>query len=288
MLAEIVAPFVERVRASGAADRWFFIRYADPDWHLRLRVHRSAAGRHLLDQLQAALAPAVADGRIWKVQLDTYEREVERYGGPDGIEFAEQIFHIDSEAVLEILDMLEEGDEGMDERWRLTLRGIDAMLDDFGLDLNAKRGFLELQRRELARELHADTSVNRELGGRFRRESRQLELLLDPAHDDDSPLAPGLDAYRRRSRSLAPVVLALKSADHAGRLTRPLAAIVPSFIHMHANRLLRSGHGAQELVLYDWLVRLYESRAKRTQNAGRFARRRHDVGEQVGGGGHDQ
>ena len=38
----------------------------------------------------------------WQVQLDTYEREVERYGGPEGIELAEQLFHADSEAVLAI------------------------------------------------------------------------------------------------------------------------------------------------------------------------------------------
>ncbi len=39
----------------------------------------------------------------------------------------------------------------------------------------------------------------------------------------------------------------------------------PSYLHMHANRLLRSAHGAQELVLYDFLCRLYESRAARAR-----------------------
>ena len=37
---------------------------------------------------------------------------------------------------------------------------------------------------------------------------------------------------------------------------------------MHANRLLRSAHRRQELVLYDFLARLYESRAIRTQRPG--------------------
>jgi hypothetical protein len=49
----------------------------------------------------------------------------------------------------------------------------------------------------------------------------------------------------------------------SGRLARPLADLAASFLHMHANRLLRSAQRAQELVLYDFLARLYESRAAR-------------------------
>jgi hypothetical protein len=33
---------------------------------------------------------------------------------------------------------------------------------------------------------------------------------------------------------------------------------------MHANRMLRSAHRAQEVVLYDFLARLYESQAARS------------------------
>ena len=43
VLREIVAPLVEKTLDSGAADRWFFIRYGDPDRHLRLRLHGEPA-----------------------------------------------------------------------------------------------------------------------------------------------------------------------------------------------------------------------------------------------------
>jgi hypothetical protein len=36
-----------------------------------------------------------------------------------------------------------------------------------------------------------------------------------------------------------------------------------SYAHMHANRLLRGAHRAQELVLYDLLDRVYRSRLAR-------------------------
>jgi hypothetical protein len=62
---------------------------------------------------------------------------------------------------------------------------------------------------------------------------------------------------------LVPIVDELRSCARAGRLTVPLPELAVSYLHMHANRLLRSAHRAQELVLYDFLARLYESRAAR-------------------------
>jgi thiopeptide-type bacteriocin biosynthesis protein len=265
LLSEIVGPVVHQALDSGAADRWFFIRYGDPDWHLRLRLHGDPARLHreVLPALYASTAPLVADGRLRKLQLDTYEREVERYGGAEGIELAEQIFQADSEAVLAILEMLEEGDAGADERWRLALRGIDFLLEDFGFGLDEKRPLLDAARIEFAKDLRAVETVKRSLGDRFRKEARNLERLLDPANDEESPLSPGLVLLRSRSARLVPLVAELKVRERAGRLSQPIQAIAPSYVHMHLNRMLRSGHRNQELVLYDFLGRLYESRAAR-------------------------
>jgi hypothetical protein len=59
------------------------------------------------------------------------------------------------------------------------------------------------------------------------------------------------------------VLAELRSGVRAGRLTVPRAELAVGYLHMHANRLLRSAHRAQELILYDFLARLYESRAAR-------------------------
>jgi len=39
-----------------------------------------------------------------------------------------------------------------------------------------------------------------------------------------------------------------------------MTSLAGSFLHLHANRVLRAAARAQELVLYDFLARLYESR----------------------------
>jgi thiopeptide-type bacteriocin biosynthesis protein len=264
LLREIVAPVVREVLDEGAADGWFFIRYGDPEWHLRVRFHGDPAAlqTRVLPRLHAALDPLLQDGRLWRVQLDTYEREVERYGGPEGILLAERLFQVDSDAALAILGMLE-GDEGADVRWRLTLRGIDALLADLGLDAEAKMRVMGRLREGYSREFGGGKGLRVQLDQRFRQEWRSLIPLLDPAGDEASELAPALAVLRQRSERLAPVVAGLRELEQAGRLNSPLADLAPSYVHMHVNRMIRSAARAHELVLYDFLHQIYESRAAR-------------------------
>jgi thiopeptide-type bacteriocin biosynthesis protein len=266
VLQTVVAPVVRESMESGAADSWFFIRYGDPEWHMRLRFHGRPADLQtsVLAKLHEAFDPLLADGRLWRVQLDTYEREVERYGGPEGIGLAERMFHIDSESTLEIVEMLE-GDEGADVRWRLTLRGIDMLLGDLGFDTETRMRVMGGMREAFGREFGGGKGIRVQLDQRLRQERRNLMPLLDPAGDEASALAPALAVLHRRSERLAPIMDELRSLEAAGRLTSSLAELAPSYVHMYVNRMIRSAARAHELVLYDFLASLYESRAARAR-----------------------
>jgi thiopeptide-type bacteriocin biosynthesis protein len=275
LLTGQVEPVLHQFLESGAADRWFFIRYMDPEPHLRLRV-RVIGSRGLLEVRPAleALAGALhRDGGIWRIQWDTYEREVERYGGPEGIEIAERVFHADSEAVVEILGMLW-GDAGLDARWRLALRGMDRLLDDVELDDRSKLQLMRRAARGFRREFQDEKQLHVELGDKLRRERRALEVLLDSTKDAQSDLLPGLEVLHRRSARLRPLLRELRRWEREGKLDAPVTNIVMSYVHMFANRLLRSAARAHELVLYDFLSRLYESRLAQADKE-RSAPRKH-------------
>src|SRR5262249_42429974 len=154
------------------ADGWFFVRYADPDTHLRVRFHGDPERLRSRVQpaLERAVAPLLDDGRLWRVQLDTYEREVERYGGPEGVAIAERIFQADSEAVLGLLERLDDGDAGGEERWQLALAGSAMLLSDLGLSIDEKRKLLDRLRTDFAAEFHADALLKRKIGERFAKE----------------------------------------------------------------------------------------------------------------------
>jgi thiopeptide-type bacteriocin biosynthesis protein len=217
----------------------------------------------VLPALQDTFNPLLDDGRLWRLQFDTYEREVERYGGADGIILAESLFHLDSEVTLELIEMLEPGDQGMDERWRLTLYGIDLLLMDFGLDLKGKLGLLKKLREGFAQEFRLDKNLTSQLSEKFRQERRSVENLLAASGEPEHPLAPGLAVLHQRSTQMVPIVAALRASEENRRLSGSIAELVPSYIHMHANRLLRSAHRLQEFVIYDLLIRVYESQLAR-------------------------
>ena len=249
---------------AGGANRWFFIRYGDPDWHLRLRVH-GAPDRLLhetLPLLHRAMAPLLETGQLWRVQLDTYEREVERYGGEAGIQLAERIFHADSDAVLAIVRLLT-GDAGAELRWRVALRGIDLLFDDLGLTLEQKRAIAGWARRGYGTEFSAGGDFQRQVSRRYRNERASVETLLDPQRDPPAELAASLRMLHQRSAVLTPAAQELRALADAGRLSVDIPELAMSLAHMHVNRMLRSAQRAQELVLYELLGRAYSSQAAR-------------------------
>jgi lantibiotic biosynthesis protein len=261
ILVEEIGPLVEELTSSGAIDRWFFLRFADPRWHVRLRLH-GEPGRligEVLPALSARVQAPLGDGRLEKLVFDTYQREIERYGGEEAMLISEEIFWIDSECVLAIVGELSV-EEGADARWRLALAGIDRLLEDLGLDEASRLRVLERVRDDFAREHRVDGPFKKQLGDRFRKERADLELLLDPAGAEEHPLGLGLDLLAERSARLRPLAARLRAAGASAE------SLGPSYIHMHANRLLRSSQRAHELVLYDFLCRLLESRQKRRKS----------------------
>ncbi|HEX2832460.1 MAG TPA: lantibiotic dehydratase [Thermoanaerobaculia bacterium] len=268
VLREIVGPIAREALASTAADSWFFLRYSDPHGHLRVRFH--GAPRRLLKEvapmLEALAAPLLSDGRLWRMQFDTYDREVERYGGAHAIGLTERLFHVDSEAVLSIIDLLE-GDAGAAVRWHLAICGIDLLLDDLGFDAMVKRTILRQVRDSFFREFGGVKSLRLQLDAKRRAESRALETLRDPLLEPTcapaGELGTGLAILRNRSKRNAPIIAELRQAEQAGKLTVPIQQMAPSLVHMHVNRLIRTSPRAHELVLYDLLEGLHTSIAAR-------------------------
>jgi lantibiotic biosynthesis protein len=255
VLAEEVGRVAADAIAGGAADRWFFIRYSDPRWHLRIRFHGDprALRETVQPALQAAGCRLLEAGLAWKVQLDTYEREVERYGGPEAIDFAEEIFFRDSVAVLELLDACS-GDAGSGMRAPFLAAGIDALFRDFGHDLPSRLRLAEISRDLMGKQYQYD-ALREPLASRFRRDRVAFQRLLD------DPMS--LPALQRRSEAIAGSVAKLIALERRGRLQMPLEAILSSVAHMFVNRLSRSSGPEHELVIYDYLVQSYRSQLAR-------------------------
>jgi thiopeptide-type bacteriocin biosynthesis protein len=270
LVRERIGPLALELVAEGRAERWFFVRYADPHGHLRVRFagNRRRLEDEVWPRVEAAMAPWIADGRLWRVSLDTYEREVERYGGAEGIELCEQLFHHDSDAVVELLrDATLEGDP--DRRWRLALLGSDRLLEELALPLEARRELLLSARNAFHREFRASDAVARQIGAKYRSESASIAALLAVDEAGEETWSEEKAVLRRRAQRSAGACEALRRASSEGRLAVSLAELAQSLMHMHCNRLLRAEARTHELVLYDFLHRHYKGALARARSDAR-------------------
>ncbi len=254
VLADAVGPVVREALATGAARRWFFLRYADPHPHVRLRIDGDPArlARETLPALHVAAAPLLADGALWRVQLDTYEREVERYGGRAGIELCEDIFWHDADAALAIVEQLD-GDAGAEARWQLALVSAERLLDALGADAASRQRVFAGGKAALAAEFRAGAPLLEAIGARWREHEARLTELLAPgrAAVPGEPLAAGLAAIDRRDLA----VRRLRADERGPMIASMLERVAWSLVHMSCNRLLHASARAQELVIYELLRR---------------------------------
>jgi thiopeptide-type bacteriocin biosynthesis protein len=264
VLTDVVADVVMRARRAKSLDGWFFDRRAGAHGYIGLSIRGDSRRLpRLLRRIHDAAAPLLADGRLLRIAVDTYARDIERYGGGHGIELAEAIFEADSDAVLAIVRRLDSAEAG-DERWRLALRGCHELLVDLGLDLAARTEVVRRAYEDLRIELRVDKALEHGLGARFRKERAELGEALAADPDGDHPLAPALVAFARRSARVRPLAEEFQTLERGGRLSMPVH-VAPSLLRAHVARLLRSDLRAHELVIVDFLRRLYVSEAARAK-----------------------
>jgi thiopeptide-type bacteriocin biosynthesis protein len=275
LLTSHLRPLVKEMVAKSLISCWFFVRYADPRGHLRIRFHGDPARLHheVLPLVAAVFNPLVDSRVIWKLQFETYIREVERYGGPEGMLLSEGIFRADSDAVLELLSALDSTDD-LDTRWRLALLGVDSLLSDCGLGLDQRLAVITLLRNGCYPESQvAETgrseiikTARRILGERFRTERSWFDAILAEHGVGESLWRASKDILRRRTWAIQDAIRSLQRLHSAGQLLTPISVLAASYVHMHVNRIMRSAAREHEFVLYDFLFRLntgYAVRARR-------------------------
>lgn len=234
--------------ADGTADSWFFMRYADPDPHLRVRWRGGPAvlAKELAPKLLGWGAELVEGGYLQRFALDTYDQEVERYGGPAGMALAEKLFEADSIAVAELLDLRANRKLDNDR----TLLGIYAVDD-----LLASLGLVPDERETNCRERVTDRKATSE---EYREKQRLLRSVLGDAGWLDPAAA---EVLARRASRVSEIAQQLDELSLRGELTRSKYELARSFVHMHCNRYLGCGHPPEQRVL-GLLVRTRESLAR--------------------------
>ena len=261
ILIKAIAPILKKLQKEQILEKWFFLRYADPDFHLRIRLlilntQRIGEIIHLFSQ---KMRQWNNDHLLWKVQLDTYNRELERYG-KYLIEETESLFYADSECILSIIKNLN-GNENY--RWMIALKLINELLSDFELTMEEKQKLMENVSKAYKTEFGFNEFNSKQFNTKFRENKKIVESILNNTLNEIAFISL-FQTIKKRSKKLIPIVEQIKIKS---RNESKVNELLNNYLHMMLNRLFRSNNRIHEMILYDFMFRYYTSEiAKKKYN----------------------
>jgi len=247
VLAEVVAPLVEKARRARWLRAWFFQRYVEGPGrrpHLRLRVAGQADV--VAGAMERLLPLARQAGDIVSVERAPYFPEVTRFGGEAALPAVHALFQAASELALAALSGGEADQGGLadevDPRLLLLIGTHDALARAAGLEATERRA-LARQRRD-AHAADVDEEFAAALARDFRRARPALRDILGA---EPGPLDGLLAPYRQSTQA------ALTELSPERR-----RALLPALLHLDAVRLLGPERDA-EIRAYTFWERTLES-----------------------------
>ncbi len=253
ILKDYLWPTILQLKQENVIDKWFFVRYNDPDFHIRLRLHLTPSMQFskVLSTITTVLKTTFCSECIWRVQLDSYDRELERYG-KETIVLAETIFFRDSECAISFLASYRNLESDL-EKWLLALYILISYLESFGFSSESNLQFLEELRDSYAKEFNMDRSLKKQLDAKYRNFKQDIEQLVIK-----TPCF-----IKELDHAIVPLKSAICAITTHIEISNNKKVVLASLMHMHMNRMFCAKNRLYELVCYDFLFRLYRSRKAR-------------------------
>jgi thiopeptide-type bacteriocin biosynthesis protein len=237
ILMEVVKPSVDLLVKENVISKAFFIRYTDPHYHIRFRlqlrddVDRRHTAR-VLEYVYMRIQPFSETGVVWNVELDTYRREVGRYGEEFMMD-SEAVFFHDSRLLLHCL--AHEVFSGNDEtRFLAAIKNLDKWLSLFGMATKEKMRFCESMVEIFSKEFGPDVKFRADLS--YRELSGHLFIFFDSFMFDRE--------FEEREANLLKLSLSQKNLG--------------SYIHMSMNRWFVTEQRLMEYMCYTFAGKYYK------------------------------
>lgn len=224
---------IEKLDKESLIGKWFFIRYLDPHYHIRIRIQMKSdqfSGR-IISEMHQNLDSFIKKNIIWKISLDTYNREIERYSVSE-IDTAEYVFYKDSCLFSKLL-----GKESFTDNIKLrtfsAAKNVNSWLDVFELDLKEKKDFCETMKNSFAVEQSEVFKIKTE-----KKYREDQDLFYSFLKNDTF-----VQLFRERNRDL--IKLNLDNQN------------LKDFIHMSLNRWFLTDQRNWEFLIYYFCFRYY-------------------------------
>lgn len=254
-----ILPFIFSLKKEEIIEEFFFIRYADPDFHIRLRLKMVDPANFsiIIPKVYSYMQPLLQSHLIWNLEYDTYKRELDRYGGVNLIEFIEHIFYIDSLYAILLLKKLRKSETPEQDRWLLSIILLDDIMEAFHYNLEKKKELMNYCSYSFKQEFDFNGHFyKKQLDGKYRLNKKKISDFIYNV-DNAQLLYMQLIAERKKR-------LNILTSNFKDVITHD---IISSILHMSMNRFFKSKNRIFELVIYDFMYRMYTSALAQHNNA---------------------
>ncbi len=252
-----LTPLLEQLQIGGYIDKWFFIRYMDARSHLRVRLHlkNENAFHTIFTTFHQVLDHFIKTGIVWDVQLDTYKREIERYG-TNSIELFEDLFYYDSVTTCQVLQNISEIEESSEFLMLYTLKSMDTYLSFFYNNLKDKQDFVKHIKNNFDHEFNSNKYTNKSINPLY----KNLLSFIEQVEQNEEINALWMtieDAIKERSTASKETIVQLQQLSEQNLLQNDIRYYLDSLLHMTINRIASLDPRKHELVFYHLLFRYY-------------------------------
>lgn len=258
ILTLYILPIIIQIYDNRLIDKFFFIRYNDPDFHIRIRF-KTKYINDLINILTPVWEQLVMEQKISKVVIDSYEQEIGRYEN-ENMDIVESVFCVDSYSCIQILRHLQYiGEDLSNARWLLSIKLIDGVLNAlkynnmqrFSLMSNLAKGFRE----EFFFTAH---NFTKQINEKYRLYYFDICSIMK---NEDSPID---NIINERTKQLLMLFASMKlNVDNVER-------IIGSIIHMSMNRWFRSQNRLYEMMVYSFMEKYYKQQLFQKSKSNNF------------------
>ena len=253
VLIECISPLISFLETNDLISNWFFIRYNDPENHIRIRfLVKNNEHAKVIQLVKNAISPFELSGQIWKITVDTYMREINRYGHTT-IDYSEQIFGLDSRNALAMHRAIDVNEFPDYYRWMFGILSVELLFDCLRYTEVEKINLIDRIKDQFAGEFNIGKFTKKILSEKYRVYSDKMEELHRALGEH-----PFKQILARTKEELQPICDAIIEERDKGKMTVDFQDFTLSHIHMIFNRLIQTNTRKHEMVIYDLIFKHYK------------------------------
>lgn len=261
ILLEKLSPVISDLENKKIIEKWFFIRYKDSDEHIRIRflINNPKDLSTIIESFYPVFNTLMEENLVWKIQTDTYKRELERYGEKT-IKESEFIFWKDSKMILQYLE-LKSSFQLQELPLLFSFYTIDSFLNLFQLTINDKLLLLNELQISFNKEFEIDKEQKKVMQRNYKALEPQMQSILNGFYKDD--FTEVLSIADCKSNEIKKVISTIRDKMEVSSFS-----FLSNHIHMMINRQYSSKQRMYELIIYNHLYQYYKTLSYKNKMTG--------------------